>query len=64
MCSSGRIVDYLKALLHDLRHDVLFIGYQAQCSSGRAMHMYGEQGGYMGLHGERYKTGAKVHTIG
>ncbi|MFZ3155516.1 MBL fold metallo-hydrolase RNA specificity domain-containing protein [Pseudomonas sp.] len=64
MCSSGRIVNYLKAMLHDPRHDVLFIGYQAQGTPGRAMQMYGERGGYVDLDGERYKIGAKVHTIG
>jgi len=30
MCSGGRIVNYLKAMLHDPRHDVLFVGYQAK----------------------------------
>ncbi|QHF40571.1 hypothetical protein PspS34_20785 [Pseudomonas sp. S34] len=29
MCSSGRIVNYLIAMLHDLRHNVLFVGYRA-----------------------------------
>lgn len=64
MCSSGRIVNYLKAMLHDPRHDVLFIGYQAQGTPGRAIQIYGERGGYVDLDGERYKIGAKVHTIG
>ena len=64
MCSSGRIVNYLKAMLHDPRHDVLFVGYQAQGTPGRAMQMYGERGGYVDLDGERYKIGAKIHTIG
>jgi len=64
MCSSGRIVNYLKAMLHDPRHDVLFIGYQAQGTPGRAIQMYGERGGYVDLDGERYKIGAKINTIG
>jgi len=29
MCRSGRIVNYLIAMLHDLRHNVLFVGYRA-----------------------------------
>jgi metallo-beta-lactamase family protein len=29
MCSSGRIVNYLIAMLDDLRHNVLFVGYRA-----------------------------------
>ena len=64
MCSSGRIVNYLKAMLHDPRHDVLFIGYQAQGTPGRAIQMYGERGGFVDLDGERYKIGAKINTIG
>ncbi|WPC06767.1 MBL fold metallo-hydrolase [Pseudomonas benzenivorans] len=64
MCSSGRIVNYLKAMLHDPRHDVLFIGYQAQGTPGRAIQMYGERGGYVDLDGERYKIGSKINTIG
>ncbi|WP_372865632.1 MBL fold metallo-hydrolase RNA specificity domain-containing protein, partial [Spongiibacter sp.] len=64
MCGSGRIVNYLKAMLHDPRHDVLFIGYQAQGTPGRAIQMYGERGGYVDIDGERYKIGAKINTIG
>ncbi|WP_025165592.1 MBL fold metallo-hydrolase [Pseudomonas taeanensis] len=64
MCSSGRIVNYLKAMLHDPRHDVLFIGYQAQGTPGRAIQMYGGCGGYVDLDGERYTIGAKINTIG
>jgi metallo-beta-lactamase family protein len=63
MCSSGRIVNYLKAMLHDHRHDVVFIGYQAQGTPGRAIQTYGARGGYVDLDGERCKIGAKVHTI-
>ena len=64
MCSSGRIVNYLKAMLHDPRHDVLFVGYQAQGTPGRAIQMYGARGGYVELDGDRYKIGAKVNIIG
>ena len=64
MCSSGRIVNYLKAMLHDPRHDVLFIGYQAQGTPGRAIQMYGDRGGYVDFDQERYKIGAKINTIG
>ena len=64
MCSSGRIVNYLKAMLHDPRHDVLFVGYQAQGTPGRAIQMYGTRGGYVELDGDRYKIGAKISLIG
>ncbi len=45
MCSSVRIFNYLKAMLHGPRHYVPFIGYQAQGAPGRAIQMYGEQVG-------------------
>jgi metallo-beta-lactamase family protein len=64
MCSSGRIVNYLKAMLHDSRHDVLFVGYQAQGTPGHAMQLYGPRGGYVDLDQERYKIAAKINTIG
>jgi metallo-beta-lactamase family protein len=35
MCSGGRIVNYLKALIADPRTDVLFVGYQAKGTIGR-----------------------------
>jgi len=64
MCSSGRIVNYLKAMLHDPRHDVLFVGYQAQGTPGHAIQLYGARGGYVDLDQERYKIAAKINTIG
>lgn len=35
MCSGGRIVNYLKAMLGDPRHEVMFVGYQAKGTPGR-----------------------------
>jgi len=64
MCSSGRIVNYLKAMLHDPRHDVLFVGYQAQGTPGQAIQLHGPRGGYVDLDQERYKIAAKINTIG
>ncbi|MDF1622621.1 MAG: MBL fold metallo-hydrolase [Pseudohongiella nitratireducens] len=37
MASGGRIVNYLKAMLADPVHDVLFVGYQAAGTPGRAL---------------------------
>lgn len=34
MCSGGRIVNYLKAMLGDRRHEVVFVGYQAKGTPG------------------------------
>jgi metallo-beta-lactamase family protein len=63
MCSGGRIVNYLKALLGDLRTDVLLIGYQAAGTPGRHLQEYGPKGGYVTLDGQRYPIRARVHTI-
>ncbi len=64
MCSGGRIVNYLKALLGDPRTDVLFIGYQARGTPGRAIQEFGPRGGYVVLEGRRYDIRARIHTIG
>lgn len=64
MCSGGRIVNYLKAMLHDPRHDVLFVGYQAQGTPGHVIQQHGPKGGYVDLDGERFDIRAKVTSIG
>ena len=64
MCSGGRVVNYLRALLGDPRHDILFVGYQAGGTPGRAIQTYGPRGGWVELDGERYPIRAQVHTIG
>lgn len=64
MCSSGRIVNYLKAMLGDKRHNVLFVGYQAAGTPGRAIQTYGPTGGYVDLDGERFDIRAGIATIG
>jgi metallo-beta-lactamase family protein len=64
MCSSGRIVNYLKAMLGDTRHNVLFVGYQAKGTPGYAIQTYGRRGGYVLLDGERYDIKAAVDSIG
>src|SRR5690606_39703888 len=63
MCSSGRIVNYLKAMLGDERHDVLFVGYQAEGTPGRQIQRFGPRGGYVELDGERYDIRAQVHRM-
>jgi len=64
MCAGGRIVNYLKAMLGDPRHDVLFCGYQAAGTPGRAIQQHGPRGGYVTLDGERYDIRAQIHTLG
>lgn len=63
MCSGGRIVNYLKALLDDERTDVLFVGYQAAGTPGRDIQTYGPKGGYVDLDGERIDIKAGVYTL-
>ena len=64
MCAGGRVVNYLKAMLGDSRHDVLFVGYQARGTPGRDIQRYGPRGGYVMLDSERYDIRAQIHTIG
>jgi metallo-beta-lactamase family protein len=64
MCSSGRIVNYLKAMLADPRHDILFVGYQAEGTSGRQIQRFGPRGGYVEFDGQRYDIRAQVHSMG
>ena len=63
MCSGGRIVNYLKAMIGDERTDILFSGYQASGTPGRAIQEYGPQGGYVVLDGQRYDIRARIHSI-
>jgi metallo-beta-lactamase family protein len=37
MCTGGRIVDYLHAMVADARHQILFVGYQARGTPGAAL---------------------------
>jgi metallo-beta-lactamase family protein len=63
MCAGGRVVNYLKAMLGDARHDVVFVGYQAAGTPGRSIQQYGPRGGYVELDGERLTIRAGVHTL-
>lgn len=63
MCSGGRIVNYLKAMLGDPRHDVVFVGYQAQGTPGRDILTHGPDGGYVMLDGERVDIRAGVECV-
>lgn len=63
MCAGGRIVNYLKAMLGDPRHDVVFVGYQARGTPGNAIQRYGPGGGYVVLDGERVEIRARIHNL-
>ncbi len=64
MCSGGRIVNYLKALIEDPRTDILFVGYQAKGTVGRTIQKYGPRKGYVWIDGRKYDIAAGIHTIG
>jgi len=63
MCTGGRVVNYLKALIEDERHDILFVGYQAEGTPGRDILKYGPNNGYVELDGKRYTIRAGVEAI-
>jgi len=64
MCAGGRVMNYLKAMLGHPAHDVLFVGYQAHGTPGRAIQEYGPRGGWVELEGKRHTIRAGIHTIG
>ena len=64
MAAGGRVVNYLKAMVEDQRHQVLFVGYQASGTPGRAIQQYGPNHGWVELDGARYTIRAGVTSIG
>ncbi|MFC7367407.1 MULTISPECIES: MBL fold metallo-hydrolase [Vreelandella] len=63
MCAGGRIVNYLKAMLGDERHQVLFVGYQGVGTLGRAIQQCGPRGGWVEIESQRIDIKAGVTTI-
>ena len=63
MCSGVRIINYLKALITDLRKDILFLGYQAKDTIGRKIQKYGPQNGYAQIDNKKYTFAVGVETI-
>lgn len=66
MCSGGRIVNYLKAMLGDPRHEVMFVGYQAKGTPGAVIQASEGAEGFVqiDLDGRMYEVRAKVITLG
>ncbi len=60
MCTGGRVVNYLKALLGDERTDVVFVGYQAAGTPGRVIQSRRRA---VTLDGKSYPIKAKVHDL-
>jgi len=65
MCSGGRIVNYLKAMLGDPRHEVMFVGYQAKGTPGAVIQASEGAEGFVqiDLDGAMYEVQAKVVTL-
>ncbi len=69
MAAGGRIVNYLKAMLGDEQHNVLFVGYQAPGTPGYLIQKYAGKNDttrlpWVELDGERYDIRCGVDTIG
>ncbi|MDH4553074.1 MBL fold metallo-hydrolase [Pseudomonas sp. BN607] len=66
MCSGGRIVNYLKAMLGDPRHEVMFVWYQAKGTPGAVIQASEGAEGFVqiDLDGQMYEVRAKVMTLG
>jgi len=66
MCSGGRIVGYLKAMLADPRHEVVFVGHQAKGTPGAVIQASEGAEGLVqiDLDGGMYEIRAKVATLG
>ena len=63
MCEGGRVVNYLKAMLGDAVHQVVFVGYQARGTLGAAIQQYGPRSGYVTINGERIYIKAEILTL-
>lgn len=65
MCSGGRIVAYLKAMLGDPRHEVVFVGFQAKGTPGAVIQASAGAAGFVSidLDGQPYEICAKVFTV-
>ncbi len=65
MCSGGRIVAYLKAMLGDPRHEVVFVGHQVQGTPGAVIRASAGAAGVVSvdLDGQLYEIRAKVCTV-
>jgi len=61
MCTGGRIVHHLKHNLARPECDVVFTGYQAVGTTGRAI-VDGRE--YVRIHGSPVKVAARIHTLG
>lgn len=65
MCSGGRVVNYLKVMLEDPRHEVMFVGHQVRGTPGAVIQASEGASGLVqiDLDGHMYEIRAKVMTL-
>ena len=63
MCTGGRIVGHLRELLPLESTTVLFVGYQAHGTPGRAIQNAAREGGHVELDRERLPVRAHIETL-
>lgn len=64
MATGGRVVNYLKRMLSDPKHAVVFVGYQARGTAGCDIQRYGPTGGWVMLDGQRIDIRASITSLG
>jgi metallo-beta-lactamase family protein len=62
MCQGGRVVNYLKALLADPAHQLVFVGYQARGTLGSVIQRHGT-GTKVDIEGETLTIAAEILTL-
>ena len=63
MCTGGRIVNHLAAGIERPENDIVFVGYQAAGTPGRAIQEHANGNGTVALNGKESKIRAGVHTL-
>jgi metallo-beta-lactamase family protein len=63
MCTGGRIVGHLQELLPKSETSVIFVGYQAHGTPGRAIQNAARRGGTVEIRGEEVPVRADITTI-
>lgn len=64
MCTGGRIIDHLKLGIENPENDILFIGYQAEGTTGRSILQQGNRpDAVVRLEDQLYAIRARVHSI-
>jgi metallo-beta-lactamase family protein len=63
MCAGGRIMDYLRAFLSRPNTDIVFVGYQAVGTTGRAIQDCQEGKCSVRIDQKEYPVRARTHTI-